>query len=372
MHVLVTTDTLTGVWTYTRELVTGLIGRGVRVTLVSFGEIPLPQHTSWMENLPQLDYRPTAFRLDWMQQAEQDLRDSSSYLTSVVHEVQPDLVHSNHMCYGNLAVRIPRIVVAHQDLISWWKAVHGREPDNGRWVNWYREIVRRGLSQASAVVAPTQWMLDEVCDCYTQPGYGKVIYPGRNPLLFNPYVNKEDSVLAVGRLVDAGKQVSLLTQQTHRLPVCIVGTEAPAQSLQIPIRADIKVATETLSVALKGAQTDSQMRALYSRASMFAATSRYEPFGLAAVEAALSRCAILANDIPSLREVWGDAAFYFRTNDAASLAEGIQRLSVQRDLCRGYANRAYHRARERFTAKSMLDSYQDLYQELVGAEQAVA
>ncbi len=42
MHVLVTTDTLSGVWTYTRELVTGLISRGARVTLVSFGDIPGP------------------------------------------------------------------------------------------------------------------------------------------------------------------------------------------------------------------------------------------------------------------------------------------------------------------------------------------
>jgi len=37
----------------------------------------------------------------------------------------------------------------------------------------------------------------------------------------------------------------------------------------------------------------------------------YEPFGLAPLEAALSRCAIVANDIPSLREVWGSAAMYF-------------------------------------------------------------
>ena len=74
VHVLVTTDTLSGVWTYTQELVTGLVSRGVRVTLVSLGDIPLPQQTSWMDDLQGLEYRPTAFRLDWMQEAEQDLQ----------------------------------------------------------------------------------------------------------------------------------------------------------------------------------------------------------------------------------------------------------------------------------------------------------
>ena len=51
MHVLITTDTLSGVWTYTRELVTGLTSRGIRVTLVSLGEIPLPHQVSWMDTL---------------------------------------------------------------------------------------------------------------------------------------------------------------------------------------------------------------------------------------------------------------------------------------------------------------------------------
>ena len=61
MHVLVTTDTLSGVWTYTQELVTGLVSRGVRVTLVSLGDIPLPQQTLWMDELHGLDYRQLPF-----------------------------------------------------------------------------------------------------------------------------------------------------------------------------------------------------------------------------------------------------------------------------------------------------------------------
>ena len=42
MHVLITADTVGGVWTYTRELACGLLHRGHRVTLVSFGRIPSP------------------------------------------------------------------------------------------------------------------------------------------------------------------------------------------------------------------------------------------------------------------------------------------------------------------------------------------
>ena len=372
MHVLVTADTLGGVWTYTRELVTGLVSRGIRVTLVSLGEIPLPDQTSWMDNLHGLEYRPTAFRLDWMQEGELDLESSSAYLTAVVGELKPDLLHLNQLCYGSLAVDVPRVVVAHGDMISWWQAVHGTGPKETPWLRWYREAMTRGLEQASAAVAPTVWMLDTLRACYTRPRRDTVIYSGRNPIFFNPYVSKDDSVLAVGRLWDAGKQVSLLTQHEHPLPVCIVGSDAPVTAPKIPIRADVKLSIDQVCVALKGPQTEAQLRTLYSRAAIFAATSRYEPFSMAAVEAAFSRCAIVANDIPSYREIWGDAALYFSANDATSLAAMIRRLSEERELCRGYANRAYQRARECFTAKRMIDEYLDLYQSLLGAESLAA
>ena len=373
VHVLVTADTLSGTWTYTRELVSGLVSRGLRVTLVSFGEIPLPQQTLWMDNLHGLEYRPTAFRLDWMEEGRQDLKDSSDYLTALVKELKPDVLHLNQLCYGDLRVPLPRVVVAHGDLITWWRAVHGREPRQDSWLQWYREVVTRGLAMASVTVAPSAWMRDTVRDCYTRSRNDTVIYNGRNPIFFNPYVGKDDSVLAVGRLLDAGKQVSLLTQHTHPLPVCIVGSDTPVHGpARIPIRADVKLSINEMNVALKGPQTEAQLRTLYSRASIYAATSRYEPFDMAAVEAAFSRCAIVANDIPAFREIWGDAALYFRENDAASLAMAIRRLSNQRELCRTYGNRAYQRARECFTSKRMIDQYLELYGNLLQTKWAAA
>src|SRR5947209_2975673 len=119
MHVLITADTIGGVWTYTRELVCGLLRRGVQVTLVSFGEIPAPAQAEWLEGQRNVDFRPTAFRLEWMQEAPEDLPASADYLQAVVEEVKPDLLHLNQFCYGNLPGDVPRLVAAHSDVVSW-------------------------------------------------------------------------------------------------------------------------------------------------------------------------------------------------------------------------------------------------------------
>ncbi|MGC2536714.1 MAG: glycosyltransferase family 4 protein [Candidatus Sulfotelmatobacter sp.] len=372
MHVLVTADVMSGSWTYTRELVTGLVTRGVRVTLLTFGEIPLPDQTAWMDRLHGLEYRPTAFRLEWMDEAPQDLPESSEFLANLVHEVRPDLLHLHQFCHGNLAVDVPRVIMVHGDLISWAQAVQGCTPRPTRWLQWYRETVVRGIAAADAVVAPSVWMLDTLRSIYTCPRREAVIYPGRNPIFFNPYISKDDSVLSVGRLVDAGKQVFLLTQHAHPFPVCIVGAEQTVPVPRVPIRADVKVSTAEASVAIRGPQTEAQLRALYSRAAVYAATPRYEPLGMATLDAAFSRCAIVANDIPSFREVWGDAALYFRTNDASSLATILRQFDSDRPLRQAYADRAFARARERFTAHRMIDGYLDLYRGLVSAKSLAA
>jgi glycogen synthase len=368
MHALITADTIGGVWTYVRELVIGLARRGVRVTLVSFGEIPMPQQTSWMDGLDGVDFRPTAFRLEWMQDSVADIELSARYLASIAREVKPDVLHLNQYCYGNLPVDVPRIVAAHSDVVSWWVAVHGEEPPETEWSRWYRETVRRGLAGATMVVAPSHWMMGALCEHYIRPDHSSVIYNGRNRNLFNPYITKEQYALSVGRLWDVGKQVAILKDIDSPMPVYIAGaTEHPDAAFPAEVRA-----CGTGNVYFKDQQSETQLRNLYARAAIYVATSRYEPFGLAPVEAALSRCAIIANDIPSLREIWGDAVCYFQTNDPASLRDALVRLSGDEDERVRYANLAYERARQRFTSGRMVDEYLELYRTAVGAEATAA
>jgi glycosyltransferase involved in cell wall biosynthesis len=370
MHVLITADTLGGVWTYARELVTGLAQRGVRVTLVSFGEIPAPEDSEWVHALPTVDFRPTGFRLEWMQDSEADLEASAEYLANLVDEVKPELLHLNQYFYGSLPGPLPRLMVAHSDVISWWHAVHGEPPPETRWMNWYREIVSRGLSAAQAVVAPTRWMLERIAEHYVRPANARVIANGRSQLGFNPHVSKQEYVVSVGRLWDSAKQVTLLAQQKMPLTTYIVGSlvhpdTAFRAGLQVP-------AAGGGNLQFKGPQKPAQLRQLYSRASMYAATSRYEPFGLAPLEAALSRCALVANDIPTFHEIWGDNACYFRRNDAESLRQQIERLHGNPDLRQKYANLAYHHALAHYTTDRMVEAYLELYQTLVPAHSLAA
>ena len=367
MHVLITADTLGGVWNYARELVNGLSQRGIRITLVSFGEIPSAEQTSWMEALGKFDYHPTGFKLEWMRDSAEDLAHSAEYLQRLIDEVQPDVLHFNQYFYGALDSSVPKIVCAHSDVVGWWQAVRGCDPPSSAWIDEYRQLTFSGLQGADAVVAPSQWMLESLAENYLEPSDGRVIYNGRTPTLFNPHMSKDDMVMSVGRIWDAGKQVTLLAQQELPCETFLVGSaQGPDGDSQLSFFES--AGERKVNIHFKGTQSETQLRQLYGRCSIYAATSRYEPFGLAPLEAALSRCALVANDIPSLREIWGDSAMYFKANDAHSLGVAIRSLLGDPDLRREYANRALRHAQENYNAARMTDGYLDLYRALIKAE----
>jgi glycosyltransferase involved in cell wall biosynthesis len=197
---------------------TGLVTRGVRVTLVSFGEIPLPEQTAWMDHLHGLDYIPTAFHLEWMQDAEEDMSESSAFLAALARELRPDLLHLHQFCYGNLPVDVPRVVMAHGDLITWSHAGHNHASHSENSVKWYRNTVLAGLAGADAVVAPSAWMLDRISEYYGRPRRGEVIYPGRNPIFFNPYITE---TIVCWPLADGRSGDGFLLTNSHSVPFAL-------------------------------------------------------------------------------------------------------------------------------------------------------
>jgi glycosyltransferase involved in cell wall biosynthesis len=185
-----------------------------------------------------------------------------------------------------------------------------------------------------------------------------VIYNGRDPALFCPSLRKSGYVLAAGRVWDEAKQVSLLLAKRQAAPVQIAGSYEPPDRTS-GVRISDLAAHE--NVTLLGAQSEHQMRALYANASIYALTSCYEPFGLAALEAALSGCALVANDIPVFHELWGDSAIYFSRNDPDVLAIAIRTLSENPELRENYAQRVRQRAYERFDSQRMVSEYEAAY-----------
>jgi glycogen synthase len=352
MRILMTADTVGGVFTYACELTRALAARGAETALVLTGRRPDHDQRRTLRTCGAAAIFADDLKLEWMEDPWHDVERAGEWLLRIAADVEPDLVHLNDYAHGALPFPAPVLVVGHSCALSWHEAVR-RRPAGPEWRS-YAERVRAGIRAADLVAAPTRAMLRELERLYGPLGETAVVPNGRTPSgIVRP---KEPFVLAAGRLWDEAKNLAALDRAAGRLdwPVLVAGA-APAPG------------HDARHARLLGRLGAAELDGWLARAALFAAPARYEPFGLAALEAGLAGCALVLGDLPSLREVWGEAALYADPYDDEALVAALRRPIADAALRARLAAAAAMRGAG-FTAERMADRYLELYERLTVSE----
>ena len=368
MRVLLTTDTVGGVWTFTKELAVGLLERKHCVVLVSLGRAPSNSQHAWVSRLCQ--HYGAAFRfeasdapLEWTENNKRAYSDAEGLLLRVVDEFEAELVHANQFCFGALPVDLPKILTAHSDVLSWAEVCRPDGLQGSEWLQTYRGLVDAGIAGADLVVTPTRWMRDALMRHFPTCAQPRVVWNGLTLSKAGSDVPRSLRAITVGRLWDEAKGLEILAGVVTCMPMLVVG-EARFESSQAP---------ELKNVKLLGSLKEEQVLDVLRGSALYLATSIYEPFGMAPLEAALCGCGLVARDIASLREVWGNAAEYF--TDSRELSGLMLRLRDSPEELESLRHRSIERA-SHLSAARMVDAYVENYKELLGTlstpEEAVA
>jgi len=346
VKVLITTDPIGGVWTYTLDLARALGERDVQVVVAVMGAEPTEDQRVELDATPLLAWEARPYRLEWMTDAWKDVEAAGEWLLDLAERHDVDVVHLNGFVHAALAWERPVVVVAHSDVVTWWRAVRGEDPPP-EW-DAYRARVELGLHAADLVVAPTAAMLHELRQAFRVERDAAVIHNGRSQEMFGPAAMKEHSVVAVGRVWDEAKNIMAAARAADGLPWPLL----------------VAGAGEVPGATSLGRVQPREVAELVARASIFVEPALYEPFGLAALEAALAGCALVLGDIPSLREVWRDAATFVPSHDEDALRRTLDALMRDPESLRARQAAALGRART-FTVGAMAHAYLGRYTALV-------
>ena len=112
----------------------------------------------------------------------------------------------------------------------------------------------------------------------------------------------------------------------------------------------------------EGYANEDRLAVVLQHAHWLALASRYEGFGLPAVEAMAVGVPLLLSDLPVLREIAGDAALYAPSGDVGAWVELLRRATADEDLRREMAARSAERARNfdwRRTADETVAAWQE-------------
>jgi len=355
--VLMTADTVSGVWTYAIELARGLAEHGVEVALATMGEPLNGLQREKADRIPHLKVFESAFKLEWMEDDPwRDVERAGDWLLGLEDRIGPDLIHLNGYVHGSLPWNAPRVMVGHSCVLSWWRAVKG-EPAPASWHR-YARAVADGLAAADLVIAPSQAMLAALAENYGGLPPARVILNGRDPKLFRPAA-KEPIIFSAGRLWDEAKNLAALERVAPRLPwpVFVAGENHHSDGGE----------ARPHHTRLLGRLSQRALGAWLGRASIYCLPARYEPFGLSVLEAALSGCSLVLGDIPSLREIWRHRAVFVPADDPEALEDALGRLIADPDRRASLAAGSRARALQ-LTSERMVEAYLGAYGEVLAAQ----
>ena len=354
ISLLMTADTIGGVWTYAIDLIKGLQPLGVQVHLATMGREPSQAQLKQIATIPNLFLHKSTYKLEWMDEPWKDVEAAGDWLLELEEKLQPDIIHLNNFCHGDHPWQAPVLMVGHSCVNSWWQAVKGE--DAPRDYHEYTERVKGGLQSADLVVAPSRAFLADMHRLYGSLHPSLVIPNARSGGLFYPE-RKEERVLSVGRLWDEAKNIRACEYAAERLswPIEVAGEVKHPSGGANAVYRKLKPLGELSPAAVADR---------LSGAAIYALPARYEPFGLSVLEAALSGCALVLGDIPSLRENWQGAALFARPDSPEDIHDKIDfliRHPRQRERMGGLA---LQKARE-FSISRQAAHYLQQYENLL-------
>jgi len=229
----------------------------------------------------------------------------------LLRRMRPQLAHFIHALP---LVNPAQAVVTVQDL-SW-----ERDPSVfGRWdLVTFKVFVRRAVRKARHVLAISERTKRDLIELYgTSPDKITVTPLAPDPA-FRP-AGEHDSFLLFVSAIEPRKQPLAAIDAANAVgrKLIVVGP---------PKDAELAAELARRGADVRGYVPKEELVALYQRAACLVFPSRYEGFGLPAVEAMASGTPVVAAPDPAMREVAGDAAIF--TDD---LAQGVRRALAERD-----------------------------------------
>ncbi|MDT0643918.1 glycosyltransferase family 4 protein [Zunongwangia sp. F363] len=354
MKVLMTTDTVGGVWTYSVELCRALIEHGVEVHLAAMGAWPSKAQQEEASRLPNVILYKSDYKLEWMQDPWEDVEKAHKWITSIYQTIHPDLVHFNNYAHIENFWSCPVVTVFHSCVQTWWQAVKGTEAP-ASWSR-YTGIVKDSLNASDVVVSPTESLLKNAIRIHDISSHTEVIHNGRD-INFSEDREKENIILCMGRIWDEAKNLKALSGIAKNLPwpVYIAGSNVnPGTGEKVEIE----------NVHFLGELSSEEAKNLMERAAIFASPTKYEPFGLAILEAAKAGCALALSNIDTLIELWGTTAAFFNPENPEETEKKILELIEDEE----HRNRMVQKSREKskdYNLEKMGAEYASLYKRLI-------
>jgi glycosyltransferase involved in cell wall biosynthesis len=328
------------------------------------GPQPGPDQAADARAVPGLAVRPLDLPLDWTADRAEDVEAAAAAVADLAAEIGADIVQLNSVALAaGGGFTVPVVAVCHSCLATWWDAVRGTQGLPEDFV-WRVRLAARGMAEVDALTAPTAAFAQATARAYGLAEPPLTVRNGRTPHGSRGRPARAPEGLfafTAGRLWDEGKDVAAIDRAAGRiaLPVVAAGPAVGPNGARILLE----------HVMPLGRIPEGEIGDWLACGPVFVSMARYEPFGLAVLEAAQAGCPLVLADIPTFVELWGGAAEFVPPGDDGTLADVLARLAED-DAWRARLSEAARERARQYTPDAMAESALRVYRTLLAGERA--
>lgn len=354
IKILMTTDTVGGVWTYSLELCRALMPYNIEIHLLGLGATPDDNQIKEVKTLKNVTFYPTCFKLEWMENPWDDIQKTHNKIETLCKLIEPDLFHFNNYINQETTLDIPKVTVYHSCVRTWWQAVKGCDVPK-EWEEYVTHL-ENACNSSDILLFPSEAIKRAACSANHLSSECMVI-PNAREMPITEEVEREKIILCTGRIWDEAKNLLKLCEVADQLPwpIYVAGDNTNPNTSE---------KMELDNVRFLGKLNSEELRYWLQRTEIYINPALYEPFGLAVLEAAKSGCALALSNLETLQEIWQENALYFDPNKKEGIIETLFKLIENDELRKNYQKKARIHS-EQYNLKAMGASYFKVYQSLL-------
>lgn len=261
----------------------------------------------------------------------------------ILHKNKVDLLHAPHFMLP-LVRPCPSVVTIHDVIPLIWK------DDLGSRIGqlYYHGMISAATQLADRIITDSKFSRDDIVRRLgVDPAKIRVIYPGISPefrrisdsvqleRIRSKYQIENEYIVYAGIYKPRKNHAALLRAFQRFLPhegnarLVLVGPLKKGEQELRRLADELGIANK---VVFTGYVDDSELRAIYSAAKLYACPSLYEGFGFTVLEAMACETPIVCTPETSLPEVAGDAALYADPRSPEAFAHALRNVFTNASL----------------------------------------
>ncbi len=347
-RLLMTSDLDGSGWEYTYNLCKSMQQKSnIEICILGFGN-DVSANTHNLENIQIIPTNLLSEKEITTLNDKHYLDEIKKQLEQVLKDFRPHIVHLNHILCSSVIQNYPALLYTQGNIFSLFKNQKSSSQNFFETI----DIMKDALNNSQAIVMPSMHSAYNLVKSFDIKNKIRVIYNGLS-ILPKEEIHLNSDIIVDAYMLKKHQDISLLNKIASKLP----------DNINIKVLDNDKIFSQNRKIKSITYKNNEDIETAYNDSSIYLSLTGSESFNM--IKAAYLNCALIVNNTPVMKEMWGDCACLFQKSNPNSLLRSINNLIENKEKLKQSIQNCHVKALSVYNSQRMAQEYLNLYKNIL-------